>query len=84
MKSQVWKIKIEVMEVKIAGSYTIANWGGSRNVSRGVQTREVRENIEASPTFALTTPTYDLRPRVLSHSSRLMAGSRAEIAQKHS
>lgn len=35
--------------------------------------------FEAMPNFALTTPIFDQRPRVLSHLSRLKAGRRPEI-----
>ena len=38
------------------------------------------EKFEATPTFALTTPIYDRRRRVLSLLSRLTAGSRPEMA----
>ena len=34
------------------------------------------------PTFTMTTPIFNQRPRVLNHPSRLTVRSRQEIAQK--
>ena len=50
----------------------------------GSNFKNARKMFETTPTFALTTPVYDRRWRVLRSLSRLRAASRQEFAQKHS